>query len=71
MWNTMKTLFEKLFVHFDFIAHPAGGRSGKKEGSTKRKASKSSSQPTLSPDSFYMRSPSAKKQDNLRRTPAP
>ena len=71
MLNTMKTFFEKLFVHFEAIAHPAGGKKEKNEGSTKGKAPQSASRATLSPDSYYMRSPSAKKQNNLRRNPAP
>lgn len=67
----MKTFFEKLFVHFDFIAHPAAGWSANKEDDRKRKGKKKSTGGILSPDSFHMRGPASKKQGNHRKTPAP
>ena len=68
----MKTFFEKLFLHIEFITHPAGGRIAQKaESQRKRKNSQSISiKNAVSPDCFAMRSPS-KKQQQLRRTPAP
>lgn len=68
----MKTLLGKLLLHFDLIAHPAAGRSTQKpDNQRKRKATPPISiKNSVSPDCFAMRTPS-KKQQQLRRTPAP
>ena len=68
----MKTFLEKLILHIDLITHPAGGRlTQKTESQRKRKNNPSISiKNSVSPDCFAMRSPS-KKQQQLRRTPAP
>jgi hypothetical protein len=67
----MKTFFEKLILHIDSITHPSGGWLAlKNESSRKRKATPISIKNAVSPDCFAMRSPS-KKQQQLRRTPAP
>jgi hypothetical protein len=68
----MKTFFEKLIRHIDFISHPSGGFMNQKaESQRKRKAQPPISiKNSVSPDCFAMRSPS-KKQQQLRRTPAP
>jgi len=70
----MNRYIRRLFVRFETIAHPAGSwlRSGA-EASQKGKSKKSNS--TIvnppSPDSFNVRGKSGKKNDNIRRTPAP
>ncbi len=67
----MKTIFEKLLLRFDSITHPSGGwLSHKVENQRKRKTQPISIKNAVSPDCFNMRSPS-KKQQQLRRTPAP
>jgi hypothetical protein len=68
----MKTFFEKLIRRIDFISHPSGGFMPQKaESQRKRKAKQPISiKNSISPDCFAMRSPS-KKQQQLRRTPAP
>ncbi len=66
----MKTFFERLFVCFEAISHPAGGWFKNNETQPKRKARKSSSGVMPSPDSFNVRGVS-KKGMALRRTPAP
>jgi hypothetical protein len=67
----MKTFFGRLFVHFDFLSHPAEGSLSKKGGQRKRKAKNEIIGGIVSPDSVYMRGPSSKKGENARRTPAP
>jgi hypothetical protein len=67
----MKTIFEKLLLHFDSITHPSGSwLSLKVENQRKRKAQPISIKNAVSPDCYNMRSPS-KKQQQLRHTPAP
>jgi hypothetical protein len=66
----MKTLFERLFVQFDMITHPAGGWFKNNESQRKRKSKRDSAGLTLSPESFNVRGGS-KKTMSLRRTPAP
>jgi hypothetical protein len=69
----MKTFFEKLILHIDSLTHPSGGWLPQKaEAQRKRKAAVQpiSIKNAVSPDCVAMRSPS-KKQQQLRRTPAP
>lgn len=68
----MKTFFEKLIRHIDFIAHPSGAWLPQKaENQRKHKTPQSISiKHSISPDCVALRSPS-KKQQQLRRTPAP
>jgi hypothetical protein len=68
----MKTFIEKLILHIDFLTHPSGGWLPQKaEAQRKRKTTQSISiKNAVSPDCVAMRSPS-KKQQQLRRTPAP
>jgi hypothetical protein len=68
----MKTFFEKLILHFDSIAHPSGGWLPQKaENTRKRKTAQPISiKNAVSPDCVAMRS-SSKKQQQMRRTPAP
>jgi hypothetical protein len=70
----MNRYLRKLFVRFETIAHPASGwlRSGA-EAPQKGKSKKSNSTiiRPISPDSFNVRGRSDKKNDNIRRTPAP
>lgn len=67
----MKTFFERLFVHFDFMSHPASGSLNNKDVQRKKKTKRSGSSNILSPECCNMRGPLQKKQDYLRRTPAP
>jgi len=68
----MKTFFEKLIRHIDFISHPSGGWLPQKaETQRKRKSQQPISiKNAASPDCVALRSPS-KKSQQLRRTPAP
>lgn len=68
----MKTLFEKLILHIEAIANPSDGWLPlKADGGRKRKVPQPVSiKNAVSPDCVAMRSPS-KKQQQLRRTPAP
>ena len=68
----MKTFFEKLLLHIEFMSHPSGGWLPQKaEAQRKRKTVPAISiKNAISPDCYNMRSPS-KKQQQLRRTPAP
>lgn len=68
----MKTLIEKLILHMDAITHPSGGwLTSKTESQRKLKTTPVVSiKNAVSPDCYNMRSPS-KKQQQLRRTPAP
>lgn len=67
----MKTFFEKFILHFETIAQPAGWLPTKAESTRKRKTTQPVSiKNAISPDCVAMRSPS-KKQQQLRRTPAP
>jgi hypothetical protein len=67
----MKTFFGRLFVHFDFLSNPAEGGLVKKGSQRKRKAKNGNISGIVSPESVHMRSPSSKKGENSRRTPAP
>ena len=64
----MKTFLEKLLIRFDLISHPAAGSGSNKEGQRKRKGGRNNM--NLSPESYNLRS-NSKKQNMLRRTPAP
>lgn len=59
-----------LFVYFENVLHPASGWSDKESDKRKRKARKSGSM-HASPESFNIRGGIAKKQEKLRRNPAP
>lgn len=68
----MKTFFEKLLVHIECIAHPAGGWFSKQTGSTrKRKAQTAGAPHTISPECYNVRGAKVKKVANHRFTPAP
>lgn len=67
----MNSCLRSLFVYFETVLHPASGWVENKGEKKKRRTAKSnggSVQP--SPECFNMRA-SAKKQDKLRRNPAP
>ncbi len=67
----MNTYLRSIFVYFENVLHPASGWADNKGEKKKRETSKitsTSMQP--SPECFNMRA-SAKKQDKLRRNPAP
>jgi hypothetical protein len=67
----MNICLRNLFVYFESVLHPAGGASEKQPVKKKRttiEATSYFSQP--SPDGYNMRAV-AKKQDKVRRNPAP
>ncbi len=68
----MSSYIRNLFVYFESVLHPANGwadnRDEKKKRRTEKPAHVSFLQP--SPEGFNIRA-SAKKQDKLRRNPAP
>ncbi len=65
----MNTYLRNLFVYFENVIHPAGGASESNSGKSKRKIKRSGEPNTFSPESVNLRA--AKKQDKLRRNPAP
>jgi hypothetical protein len=66
----MNTCLHSLFVYFENVLHPASGWMENK-GEKKRRSQKMSNASTQpSPECFNMRA-SAKKQDKVRRNPAP
>jgi hypothetical protein len=66
----MNSCLQNIFTYFDNVLHPAGGWSDNVE-KRKRKSQKQADNGTQSsPESLNMRA-SAKKQDKLRRNPAP
>ena len=68
----MKTFFEKLLVHIECIAHPAGGWFSNKTGSPrKRKTETTGLQHTISPECYNVRGAKTKKVASHRYTPAP
>ena len=67
----MKTFLEKLFIHFEFISHPAGGWFSKSTETRKRKSSRDLPHNIHSPESYNVRGASTKKQSSNRHTPAP
>lgn len=67
----MNNCLHNLFTYFENVLHPASGWSnnnGEKKKRRSQKLSSSTIQP--SPEGYNMRA-SAKKQDQLRRNPAP
>jgi hypothetical protein len=67
----MNICLRNLFIYFESVLHPAGGSSEKQPEKKKRVTAEATSymnQP--SPDGFNMRAV-AKKQDKVRRNPAP
>ena len=68
----MNICLRNLFVYFESVLHPAGGISDRQAEKKKRRTTVSVSnfmnQP--SPDGYNMRAV-AKKQDKVRRNPAP
>lgn len=67
----MNTYLQSLFTYFENVLHPAGGVSDRNIDKKKRKVQRlyETNMPA-SPESFNMRAV-AKKQDKIRRNPAP
>jgi hypothetical protein len=65
----MNTYLRSLFVYFENVLHPASGWSEGASEKRKRKSRKNSGL-TTSPESYNVRG-ALKKQDKLRRNPAP
>jgi hypothetical protein len=59
-----------LFIYFENVLHPASGWSDGNLNKRKRVSKKNNSLQT-SPECFNLRGSVAKKQDKLRRSPAP
>ncbi|MFL5740374.1 MAG: hypothetical protein ACJ75B_09170 [Flavisolibacter sp.] len=66
----MNNYLRSLFVYFENVLHPASGWSDGNTDKRKRKAKKSGSL-QMSPECFNIRGTVSKKQDKLRRNPAP
>ncbi len=66
----MNSYLRILFVYFEAVLHPASGWSDSNNEKKKRKAQKPDTSIQPSPDCFNMRAV-AKKQDKVRRNPAP
>ena len=66
----MNFCFRHLKGYFDTVLHPASGWADSKEEKRKRKSQKMAGSSQSSPDCINIRA-SAKKQDKLRRNPAP
>ncbi len=67
----MKTFFENLFVHFEFLTNHAGVWFKTTETERKKKSLKDAPYTSLSPECFNVRGNTSKKAGNNRRTPAP
>jgi len=65
----MSSCLHNLFTYFENVMHPASGWA-KSSGEKRKRRSQKSSVSSVSPECFNMRA-SAKKQDKLRRNPAP
>jgi hypothetical protein len=58
-----------LFVYFENVLHPASGWSDPNSSKRKRTAKRDSLQ--VSPECYNLRGTASKKQDKVRRSPAP
>jgi hypothetical protein len=67
----MNIYLRQLFSYFENVLHPAGGSSVESLEKKKRKNTKSNSTLQASPESWNLRGGVAKKQEKLRRNPAP
>jgi hypothetical protein len=66
----MNLYFRQLFVYFEQVIHPAGGNATAPD-KRKRKSSRSGEALQPSPECYNIRGGIAKKQEKLRRNPAP
>jgi hypothetical protein len=66
----MNISFRSLLGYFEQVLHPAGGWSDQAE-KRKRKVRRSGDPLQASPDCYNIRGGMAKKQDKVRRNPAP
>jgi hypothetical protein len=64
----MNTYLRSLFVYFENVLHPASGWSDVSE--KRKRKSRSNSAITFTPEAYNVRG-ALKKQDKLRRNPAP
>jgi hypothetical protein len=64
----MKSL-RNLFIYFENVLHPASGWSD--NSAKKKRVSKKESSSQASPECFNLRGGVSKKQDKIRRSPAP
>ncbi len=69
MYSKMNAYLRSLFVYFENVLHPASGWSDSGSEKRKRKSSKATGL-TFTPESYNVRG-ALKKQDKLRRNPAP
>ena len=70
MITRMNNYIRNLLNYFESVLHPAGG-TGEPAPKTRRKNNKSDQPLFSSPESVNIRGTIAKKQDKLRRNPAP
>ena len=66
----MNTYLRNLFVYFENVLHPASGMADASGDKRKRRSQKSGTL-QASPECFNIRGGVIKKQDKLRRNPAP
>lgn len=66
----MNNCLHNLFTYFDNVLHPASGWSNNIEKRKRKTYKQADNGAQSSPESFNMRA-AAKKQDKLRRNPAP
>jgi hypothetical protein len=69
MYSKMNTYIRSLFIYFEHVLHPASGWADNGTEKKKRKLKKSQTL-AASPESYNVRG-ALKKQDKLRRNPAP
>lgn len=65
----MSHYFRTLLTYFENVLHPASGWSD--NASKKKRTTRKNSSVQASPECFNLRGGAAKKQDKLRRSPAP
>lgn len=70
MITRMNNCIRNLLNYFESVLHPAGG-SGEPTPKPRKKNSKTNQPLFASPESVNIRGSIAKKQDKLRRNPAP
>ena len=67
----MNARLRSLFVYFENVLHPAAGWLDGSSEKKKRRSRKNEASQFVSPECFNIRGGAAKKQDKLRRNPAP
>jgi hypothetical protein len=69
--SKMNARLRSLLVYFENVLHPAAGWLDNNLEKKKRRSGKNEASQYVSPECFNIRGGAAKKQDKLRRNPAP